>query len=342
MTKPAANELSPGRSIIVTAGSDSEKRLIAGLDDFRDLFPASLCYPRIVPVDEVVTIALYHREDEPLQRLMLDEAGKTELNRLWDELIYVSKEPFKLVVSHEQNAAFATQDRPGMVVAFAPMRDPIRKQANAFRKRLEADEPKHLYEVLQFADRAWRRPLTGEEQGGLRMLYRVSRAGNSHEKAIQLTIARVLTSPAFLYRREQPGGGAKPEVVSSYEQAARFIFFLWSSLPDKELRQVSEEGELANEKTLLAQTRRMLRDSRTRRMAEQFACQWLHISGFDQNNDKNVKLYPEFPELRGDMYEESVLFFEDMFRNNGSVIDLLDADHAFLNERLARITALTA
>ena len=102
------------------------------------------------------------------------------------------------------------------------------------------------------------------------------------------------------------------------------------------MRQVSEEGELANEKTLLAQTRRMLRDSRTRRMAEQFACQWLHISGFDQNNDKNVKLYPEFPELRGDMYEESVLFFEDMFRNNGSVIDLLDADHAFLNERLAR------
>ena len=337
MTKPAANELSPGRSIIVTAGSDSEKRLIAGLDDFRDLFPASLCYPRIVPVDEVVTIALYHREDEPLQRLMLDEAGKTELNRLWDELIYVSKEPFKLVVSHEQNAAFATQDRPDMVVAFAPMRDPIRKQANAFRKRLEADESKHLYEVLQFADRAWRRPLTGEEQENLRMLYRGLRErAIAHEKAIQLTIARVLTSPAFLYRREQPGGGARPEVVSSYEQAARLSYFLWSSLPDKELRQVSEEGELANEKTLLAQTRRMLRDSRTRRMAEQFACQWLHISGFDQNNDKNVKLYPEFPELRGDMYEESVLFFEDMFRNNGSVIDLLDADHAFLNERLAR------
>ena len=64
----------------------------------------------------------------------------------------------------------------------------------------------------------------------------------AHEKAIQLTIARVLTSPAFLYRREQPGGGAKPEVVSSYEQAARLSYFLWSSLPDKELRQVSEEG----------------------------------------------------------------------------------------------------
>ena len=79
-----------------------------------------------------------------------------------------------------------------------------------------------------------------------------------------------------------------------------------------------------------------LADPRTRRMAIQFACQWLHVRGFDENDDKNEKLYPEFASLRRDMYEETVLFFTDMFRNDGSILDLLDADHAFLNENLAR------
>ena len=105
--------------------------------------------------------------------------------------------------------------------------------------------------------------------------------------------------------------------MSNAELATRLSYFFWSSLPDKELRHAAQDGQLVNEETLLAQTRRMLRDSRTRRMAEQFACQWLHISGFDQNDNKNVKFYPEFPELRGAMYEESVRFFEDMFRNDG-------------------------
>ena len=70
-------------------------------------------------------------------------------------------------------------------------------------------------------------------------------------------------------------------------------------------------------------------------MAEQFACQWLHIRGFDQNDDKNEQRFPEFAILRGDMYEESVRFFEDLFRNDGSVFDMLTADHTYLNERLA-------
>lgn len=69
-------------------------------------------------------------------------------------------------------------------------------------------------------------------------------------------------------------------------------------------------------------------DPKTRRMAIHFACQWLHLRDFDQNDDKNEKLYPEFAALRGDMYEETVRFFEDMFRNNGSILDLLNADRS--------------
>jgi hypothetical protein len=91
-----------------------------------------------------------------------------------------------------------------------------------------------------------------------------------------------------------------------------------------------------NDDVLLSEANRMLKNSRIRRLAEQFACQWLHIRGFDKNNDKNEQRFPEFSTLRKDMYEESVRFFEDMFQNDGSVLDLLIADHTFLNERLAK------
>ena len=185
-----------------------------------------------MPVDEVVTLALYFREDEPLQRLMLSDEQKGELDRLWDELLYITREPFKVEVAYEQIVEFSTQDRPDLVIAWKPYREPLMKRVEAFRERLEADEPRHLYSVLEFAGRAWRRPLSGEEQEVLRALYRGLREREiPHEKAIQLTIARVLTSPTFLYRREKAGGGAKSVAVTNAELATRLSYFLWSSLP---------------------------------------------------------------------------------------------------------------
>ena len=107
-------------------------------------------------------------------------------------------------------------------------------------------------------------------------------------------------------------------------------------MPDTELQRVADAGQLTDPQTLLAQARRMLDDDRTRRLSVEFACQWLHIRNFDQNQDKNEKLYPQFSSLRGEMYEETVRFFEDMFRKDRSVLDLLDADHTFLNETMAK------
>ena len=333
-----SSELIPAQTIIATTGGDTERRINAGLDDFRDLFPASICYPKIVPVDEVVTLALYFREDEPLQRLMLNESEKEELDRLWNDLLYITKEPFKKEVAYEQIVEFSTQDRPDLVIAWKPYREPLMKQVAAFRERLKADEPGHFYEVLEFANRAWRRPLTPGEREGLHEFYESLREREiHHERAIQLTLARVLTSPAFLYRREKAGAGAKPLAVSATELATRLSYFLWSSVPDAALGQAAASGELTKNEVLLGQARRMLRDARTRRLAEQFACQWLHIRSFDQHDAKNEKLYPEFAGLRGDMYEESVRFFEDMFRNDGPVLGLLSANHTFLNERLAKL-----
>jgi len=116
----------------------------------------------------------------------------------------------------------------------------------------------------------------------------------------------------------------------------RLSYFLWSSMPDVELRNAAASGKLHDEGTLLAQTRRMLRDDRMRRMAIEFGCAWLHIHDFDELNEKSERHFPAFNELRGPMYEESIRFFTDFFQNDRSVLNILDADYTFLNEALAK------
>jgi hypothetical protein len=335
--KPDALQLSMSSPILARPGSEAHRRIDADMTEFRNLFPAALCYTRIVPVDEVVTMTLFFREDEHLKRLMLDDEQVAQLERLWDELLYVNQEPIALTVAFEQISEFATQDRPDLVTAFEPMRKPINDRADVFRARLLKTEPAHVDAVLEFASRAWRRPLSEAEQLTLRDFYRELRDLDiDHEGAIRLTLARTLSSPAFLYRHEEAAPGKDAAPVSSVELANRLSYFLWSTTPDAELRQVADSEQLVSDGTLINQTHRMLKGARTRRLAVQFACQWLHLRNFDKNDDKNEKRYPEFASLRGDMYEETVRFFEDMFRNDGSILGLLNADHTFLNEALAK------
>ncbi len=337
-TTPLEDQGLSGNTVICAADGEARKRVNEALTEFRELFPIALCYTRIVPVDEVVTAILFYREDDLFKRLMLDQKQAAELDRLWDELYYVSEEPLKLVVSLEQIREFSTQDRQDLVGPWDKMRPLVLARAEAFRRRVIETQPTHLESVVEFVGRAWRRPLTDTEQQSLRDLYRQLRDTEmAHEEAIRLVIARGLTSPAFLYRLETAAAGPAAAPVTDIELANRLSYFLWSSMPDDELGTVAEAGRLiAEDDELLRQTHRMLGDPKTRRMAIHFACQWLHLRDFDQNDDKNEKLYPEFAALRGDMYEETVRFFEDMFRNNGSILDLLNADHTFLNESLAK------
>ncbi len=321
--------------ILVNDGSAARKRVEAAFAQFRGLFPAALTYTKIVPVDEVVTLTLYYREDDHLCRLMLDDAQKAKLDKLWDELHYISRDAFTLVDALEQLIQYATQDADPKV--FEPLRKPYAERADAFRKRLVDTQPMHLNAVLAFAGGAYRRALTEAEAGDLRGLYAKLRAQEiPHEEAIRLTIARVLVSPAFLYKAEKPAAGAKQGPVAGSELATRLSYFLWSSAPDDELRRAAEAGELADGDKLVAQMRRMLADARTRRLATEFACQWLHVYDFDQLDEKSERHFPTFLAMRGEMYEESIRFFIDLFQNGGTVTGILDADHTFLNESLAK------
>ncbi|HJT35397.1 MAG TPA: DUF1592 domain-containing protein, partial [Pirellulales bacterium] len=324
-----------GVPIVVIDGSTARARWDRAFDDFRQLFPAALCYTKIVPVDEVVTLTLFYREDHHLVRLMLDEAQQARLDRLWDELHYISQDALTLVDGYAQLLEFATQDADPKV--FEPLRDSINQRAAAFRQLLIDIEPKHLDALIEFASLAYRRPVTGAEAQKLRELYARLRGEDlPHEKAIRLLLARVLVSPAFLYRAERPGPGAGQGPVDGWELASRLSYFLWSSMPDAELREVAAAGGLADADVLVQQARRMLRDPRVRRLATEFACQWLHIHDFENLDEKSDRHFPTFAALRGAMYEESIQFFTDLFQNDRSVLGILDADYTFLNEELAR------
>ncbi|MBI1313605.1 DUF1592 domain-containing protein [bacterium] len=333
-TELTDDSLLAGVPLTVRRGGPAESQATAAFDEFRGLFPTAMCHARIVPVDEVVTLVLFHREDDHLGRLMLSDAERAELDRLWEELRFVSQDALTMVTGFEQLMEFATQDADPRV--FEPLRKPIADRAAAFRQTLLDAEPRHVDALVEFANRAYRHPLTKSEVARIRSLYRRLRNEEvPHDEAARLTLARILTSPAFLFRTEKPGSGSERVPVNDHELATRLSYFLSSTLPDGELRRLADAGQLSDPDTLVKQMRLMLDSPHARRLAIEFACQWLHVRDFDQHNEKSEQRFPEFASLRSDMYEESIRFFADLFRHDRSILQILDADHTFLNERLA-------
>ena len=299
--------------ILVNDASEARAGFETAFNEFRALFPIALSYSRIVPVDEVVTLTLFHREDEALKRLMLTEAESLELDHLWDELLFVSEAPLKQVDVFEQLFQFATQDaKPS---AFEPMREPILKAAAKFKELQKAAIQPQKAAVLAFAEKAWRRPLTDKEITGLKAF------------DPRLMLVRVLTSPAFLYRGEKAPDKNGP--VSAQELATRLSYFLWSSAPDGELRSAKLED-------IPAQAQRMLKSDKVRRLATEFGCQYLHVRDVATLDEKSERHFPTFLDLRDDMQEEVTRFFIDLIQNNRSIVSLLDADHTFLNDVLVK------
>lgn len=336
LLNPGQKVESPGSTKeILVGGAVGKAYWEKAFDDFRELFPGALCYPQIVPVDEVVTLALFHREDENLTRLMLSEVEKQALDQLWDELWYVSQEPLKVEVGYRQFMEYVTQD--GDVRVFEPLRKPIRDRAEEFRKKRVLLEPDQRNAVIEIINQAWRRPLTEEERTSLFSLYEKLRTdGIPHDQSLRLLLVRALVSSSFLYRLEPTEVPTGITPLNQWELASRLSYFLWSSMPDKELRSLADHGRLTEPGVLSEQVRRMLSDGKSRSLATEFACQWLHLKDFYTLNEKSEKIFPEFLDLRSTMYEEVVRFFTDFFQQNRPVIQVFDSDRSFVNETLAR------
>ncbi|HEV3256869.1 MAG TPA: DUF1592 domain-containing protein [Gemmataceae bacterium] len=324
---------------VARAGSEAARQLTRGLDEFRRCFPSFICYARVIPDDEVICLKLFHREDEPLIRLFLDAASTKRLDRLWSDLRFISQFP---LTEHKQLPlfiGFVTQDQPKELLAyFESQREPFRKRAEAFQKELEAAAPRQIQALIDFAALAYRRPLHSREKGELVRLYDTLRKKRlAHEEAFRTVLTRVLVSPAFLFRIEQAAPGKVAQPVSQWELATRLSYFLWATMPDAELRRAAAEGRLQDPQVLSAQVARMLTDPKVRGLAIEFATQWLHVRDIRENREKNEKLFPTFDDkLRLALFEESVRFCQDLFQGDRPLPEILDADHTFLNETLAR------
>ncbi len=329
-----------GKSPVVASPTGTAfRQLLQGHADFRRCFPWFLCFPGVVPTDEVVSLKMFHREDEPLERLLLDDEQKRRIDHLWDEHRFIGQQPVAENNYLPQFIGFVTQDQPKELLNyFEGQRPTFRKRAEDFEKDCLAAVPKQLDALPNFTSRAFRRPLSEKEKTDLLALYRTLRKrGVAHDEAFRGVLARVLVSPAFLFRIEKAPAGTKAGPVNDWELATRLSYFLWSSAPDDELRQLAAGGKLRDPKVLAAQTRRMLEDGRLRSLAIEFGTQWIHVRGFDELKEKNEKLFPTFnANLRKAIYEESILFFQDLFQGDRAVTQILDADYTFLNETLAK------
>jgi len=186
--------------------------------------------------------------------------------------------------------------------------------------------------------RAFRRPVTDSDLRPLMAFYRVGRREGDFDHGIEKALRAILVSPDFVFRIERDPPGLAPGTVyrlSDLEIASRLSFFLWSSIPDDELLGLAEQGRLHAPATLHQQVQRMLADPRSQALVTNFAGQWLNLRNLAlARPDPDV--FPEFDEtLRQSFLEETNLFFGSVLREDRSVLDLLDANYTFLNQRLA-------
>ena len=192
--------------------------------------------------------------------------------------------------------------------------------------------------ITALATQAYRRPLTEADIGPLLKVYESGHRGSDFEHGIEIAVEAILVSPQFLFLEERdPPGGAPGSLhrISDLELATRLSFFLWSSIPDAQLLAVAERGQLKNPAILKQQVTRMLADPRAHALTTNFAGQWLYLRNL-QYAKPDLEAYPEFDiRLRQAMATETDMFFSAVVKENRPVLDFLDANYTFLNQRLA-------
>ena len=325
----------------------------------------------------------YFRDDRPLYDMVLTTAQQQELDRLWRELDFVTGAPMrqysgflwfertdsrymrepqfdfarpenqeslrqpmirqlsKVYLEKARRIGGTDTQLSAMEHYFREINEQIR-QVEAARRKAESS---HLQGVLDLADRAWRRSLSKSEKSGLVDYYQELRQQDelSHEEAIQDLVVSVLMSPHFCFRVDMAGSGNGRTPLTDDELASRLSYFLWSSIPDKELRKLAASGRLRVPEILGAQVKRMLLDDRVEGLATEFTGNWLGFRRFQEHNSVDRERFSVFTdELRQAMFEEPTHFMVDVLQNDRSVLELLDAKHTFMNATLASHYGMSA
>ena len=219
---------------------------------------------------------------------------------------------------------------------------PTRERLFVCRPADASEEAACAERVLStLARRAFRRPIETDDIAASLAFYNDARAdGGNFDDGIRAAVSRMLVSPWFLFRVEADSPDVPPgstHAISDVELASRLSFFLWSSIPDEELLSLAERGELREASTLEAQVRRMLADSRSDAMVENFVGQWLQLRNLESRVKPDFLLFPDFDHnLRRAFRRETELLFANVLREGRPVHELITANYTFVNERLAR------
>lgn len=290
----------------------------------------------------------YYRDDAFLVEKMLDDQTRRKLDLAWTDLLtsFDFHKDYLGFVAEKFGADLGERSIEdidevfiaGMPAEARPHATALRREYRRMHRALREAQAGHLDDAVEFAGRAWRRPLADSEEEELRGFYARARENFEldHPRAIKALLTRTLMAPDFLYRLEQPVETTGAAPVSDWEMASRLSYFLWSSMPDEELRRAAEAGELSTEAGLRKQVERMAADPRTRRLAAEFFGQWLGFYRFDQYRGVDAKKFPEFTDdVKEAMYDEAVRFFEHVVREKRPIREIVSADYTFLNKALA-------
>jgi hypothetical protein len=235
----------------------------------------------------------------------------------------------------------ARVDITGPYNSTGPGDTPSRRRIFVCRPTSAAKELPCARQILSgLVSRAFRRASTEADVNALLRFYQEERNNTkSFDTGIEMALRRILADPEFVFRFETPPAAVPPKApyrISDTELASRLSFFLWSSIPDDELMNVAMQGKLHEPAVLERQTRRMLADPRARALVTNFAGQWLYLRDLRNANPDSTE-FPDFDDnLRQAFQRETEMLFESILREDRSVLDLLDADYTFVNERLAK------
>ena len=273
--------------------------------------------------------------------------GVSFVRNVWEpEGILIPRQAGEVLSNDEAyhgNAAVSSVAIGGPYEVTGPGDTPSRRAIFTCRPETAAveDERACATEIVsRLARRAYRRPVTPADVETLLGFFESGReSGGSFDAGVQLALERMFVDPDFLLRIErEPAGAApaRPYPLSGVEVASRLSFFLWGSIPDAPLLDAAERGALTDPAVLEAQVRRMLADPRARSLVDDFAMQWLHLRNLEDVKGDPVP-FPDFDDNLVEAFrQETTLFLASTLREDRSVLDLLDADYTYVDERLAR------
>ncbi|WP_235908843.1 DUF1592 domain-containing protein [Roseiconus nitratireducens] len=276
-----------------------------------------------------------------IRRLRVDGSDFSGDYVLLDDLAFITRD------SPSKQADIVGRETPRGEFFQLANPDPTNRKRETYAKKIDLTvvDGTPRERLRHFMQRAFRRPVEDSETDLYLRLYEQARSsGVDDELAMRSAIHGVLSSPSFLYLLEHGDSDSDSSIcgLTDHELASRLSYFLWSSMPDDELLSLADRGQLGDPTEIEKQVDRMIRNPRVSELSENFFVEWLHLRELwsAQPDERKFRSFYEGPKgkrtLARDMFCEPLLFFETILTEDRSILDLIDSNYTYINDRLAK------